>query len=123
MLENENKRLIDMQEEQLKVNKATLAWLQKQDEKEDSDSVQALAQMMLNRANLGVQDVGLPTSQALIPIEIGTKVTQSPKLDFAIEYLNKNPHERLKSGRELESSVFMNGETISYKWWNKAKNI
>lgn len=88
------------------------------------DLLEQYSQMKAYELNVGI---GLgtetsQTSQASIPIEIGTKTTLSPKLDFAIEWLKRNPQDKAKSGRELEVSVSMNGESISYKWWNKAKN-
>lgn len=47
----------------------------------------------------------------------------SPKLEFAIQWLKQNPADMLKPGRELEAQVTMNGEPISYKWWNEAKKL
>lgn len=64
--------------------------------------------------------VGIPTSQANSgPI----KISESPKLQFAIAYLQQNLQAKGMSGRQLEATVRMAGETISYKWWNKAKKL
>jgi hypothetical protein len=45
----------------------------------------------------------------------------SPKLEYAIQWLKAHPEDMLVPGRELEARVTMNGEKISYKWWNEAK--
>lgn len=45
----------------------------------------------------------------------------SPKLEFAIQWLRQHPEHMLIPGRDLEAKVTMNGEPISYKWWNEAK--
>lgn len=47
----------------------------------------------------------------------------SPKLEYAVQWLLQYPEDVLVSGRELEQRVTMNGETISYKWWNEAKKM
>jgi hypothetical protein len=46
---------------------------------------------------------------------------QSPKLEFAIQWLKDNPDDSYKSGRELEKSVLWQGSTISFATWNDAK--
>lgn len=45
----------------------------------------------------------------------------SRKLEFAIKWLQQHPESLLTPGRELEAKITLDGETISYKWWNEAK--
>lgn len=65
----------------------------------------------------------------LVPVGSGNsqqsshKLVLSPKLDFAIRWLQANPQDIKKSGRELEKTIFMDSQKISYKWWNKAKKM
>ena len=55
------------------------------------------------------------------PVQIGSKTTYTPKLDFAVKWLQMHPEDVARSGRDLETNVLMDGDTVSYKTWNKAK--
>jgi len=90
--------------------------------KELFDNAMKVAQETTQNPNLVPMGTGnSQTSQQNISIEVGQKSTNTPKLDFAIEWLKSNPDDITKSGRALENEVLMEGETISYKWWNRAK--
>ena len=73
--------------------------------------------------------MGSAKEPVLVPVRSGNsqqssqRLVLSPKLDFAMRWLQANPQDAKRSGRDLEKSILTDGKTISYKWWNKAKKM
>lgn len=59
------------------------------------------------------------------PVNSQTTQSQkaSPKRDFAVAWLRDHSECKDMTLRELESSVLMNGNKISFKYWAEAKKL
>ena len=108
-------------------NKTNLAILEKLENTDDSGELVAqFTKAMESAKEPAFVPVGSGNSHRVpnsIVIKMSDKAILSPKLDFAKQWLQSNPQDATKSGRDLEKSALMDGKTISYKWWNKAKKM